>query len=54
VRAALVARARAEGKAIAPATAMTHGLIVATRNSAPFEAAGLTVINPWKTQHRRD
>jgi predicted nucleic acid-binding protein len=60
VRAALVARSRAEGKAIAPAdgyiaaTAMTHGLIVATRNSAPFEAAGLTVINPWKTQHRRD
>ena len=55
--AALRARARAEGKAIAPAdgyiaaTAMAHGLIVATRDTAPFEAAGLIVINPWKTQH---
>jgi len=30
---------------------MTHGLIVATRDTGPFEAAGLTVINPWNTQH---
>ena len=29
------------------AIAMAHGLIVATRDTAPFEAAGLTVINPW-------
>ena len=49
----LRARARVEGKAIAPtdgyiaATATTHGLIVATRDTGPFEAAGLTVINPW-------
>jgi predicted nucleic acid-binding protein len=54
--AVLRARARAEGKAIAPsdgyiaATAATHGLIVATRDAAPFEAAGLTVINPWNAQ----
>ncbi len=53
----LRARARAQGKAIAPAggyiaaTAATHGLIVATRNIGPFEAAGLAVINPWNTQH---
>ena len=55
--AALRARARAQGKAIAPsdgyiaATAASHGLIVATRDTYPFEAAGLTVINPWNTQH---
>jgi hypothetical protein len=51
------ARARADGKAIAPAdgyiaaTAMTHSLIVATRDTMPFEAAGLHVINPWNPQH---
>ena len=55
--AALRVRARAEGKAIAPAdgyiaaTAMTHGLIVATRDTSPFEAAGLAVINPWTMAH---
>jgi predicted nucleic acid-binding protein len=49
----LRARARAQGKAIAPAdgyiaaTAIHHGLMVATRDTAPFEAAGLKVINPW-------
>jgi toxin FitB len=47
-------RARAEGKAIAPtdgyiaAIAALHGLMVATRDTSPFEAAGLKVINPWK------
>ena len=52
--AALRARARAEGKAIAPAfhyiaaTAATHGLTVATRDTGPFEAAGLTVVNTWQ------
>ncbi|RYF21248.1 MAG: type II toxin-antitoxin system VapC family toxin [Comamonadaceae bacterium] len=50
----LMARARAEGKAIAQAdgyiaaTAAAHGLIVATRDTSPFEAAGLSVINPWQ------
>jgi predicted nucleic acid-binding protein len=50
----LRARARAQGKAIAPAdgyiaaTAIHHGLMVATRDFAPFEAAGLKVINPWE------
>ncbi len=53
--AALRARARAQGKAIAPAdgyiaaTAISHGLMVATRDTGPFEAAGLKVINPWST-----
>lgn len=55
--AVLRARARAQGKAIAPADgyvaamAMAHGLKVATRDTGPFEAAGLTVINPWNTSH---
>lgn len=50
----LMARARAQGKAIAKAdgyiaaTAAAHGLIVATRDTSPFEAGGLTVINPWE------
>lgn len=55
--AVLRARARAQGKAIATAdgyiaaTAASHGLMVATRDTGPFEAAGLTVINPWNKQH---
>jgi toxin FitB len=55
--AALRARARTEGKAIAlsdgyiAATAAAHGLMVATRDTGPFEAAGLDVINPWNTAH---
>jgi predicted nucleic acid-binding protein len=49
----LRARARAKGNAIAAAdgyiaaTAVANGLMVATRDTAPFEAAGLAVINPW-------
>ncbi len=55
--AVLRARARAQGKAIAAADgyiaaiATAHALIVATRDTAPFEAAGLTVINPWTAPH---
>ena len=55
--ATLRARARAEGKAISSAdgyiaaTAITPGLIVATRDTSPFEAAGLNVINPWNVPH---
>ena len=49
----LRARARAAGQAIAPAdgyiaaVAATHGFVVATRDTSPFDAVGLTVINPW-------
>jgi len=49
----LRAGTRSKRKAIATAggyiaaTATSHGLIVATRDTGPFEAAGLTVINPW-------
>ncbi|RQR26750.1 MULTISPECIES: type II toxin-antitoxin system VapC family toxin [unclassified Burkholderia] len=51
--AGLRAKARATGNAMASAdgfiaaTAAANGLIVATRDVAPFEAAGLRVIDPW-------
>lgn len=51
-----MARARADGKAIGKAhgyiaaTAATRAFIVATRDVAPFQAAGLKVINPWETR----
>lgn len=51
----LIAKARASGLATATADgyiaaiAATHGLAVATRNTGPFEAAGVKVINPWAT-----
>jgi predicted nucleic acid-binding protein len=53
----LRAKARAQGKTVASAdgyiaaTALTHGLMVATRDTAPFEAAGVSVINPWQAKH---
>ncbi len=53
----LRARARVAGQAFAladgyiAAIAVAHGLIVATRDTGPFEAAGLTVINPWLALH---
>jgi toxin FitB len=49
----LVARARAAGHVIAvsdgqiAAIAAAHGFSVATRDTAPFIAAGIPVINPW-------
>ncbi len=51
--AALMAKARGAGLAVATtdgyiaAIAAANGFAVATRNSRPFEAAGVTVINPW-------
>ena len=54
--AVLRTRARAAGLAVAPADgyiaaiAATHGFAIATRDTAPFEAVGLTVINPWTSQ----
>lgn len=51
---ALMTRARSAGIAIGlsdgyiAASAAAHGLIVATRDTSPFEAAGLSVINPWE------
>lgn len=52
----LMARARVAGQAIGKAdgyiaaTACASGLMVATRDTSPFEAAGLRVVNPWEAQ----
>ena len=49
----LMARARITGKAIGTADgyiaaiAAAIGLAIASRDTSPFEAAGLKVINPW-------
>lgn len=49
----LTAKARTGGVAVATADgyiaaiAAANGFVVATRDTAPFEAAGVTVINPW-------
>ena len=49
----LAAKARAAGRGLPipdgyiAAIAVAHGFAVATRDAAPFEAAGVTVINPW-------
>ena len=51
--ATIVAAARRKGFSISvsdgqiAATAAAHGLSVATRDGAPFRAAGLEVIDPW-------
>ncbi|WP_280354890.1 type II toxin-antitoxin system VapC family toxin [Nocardia otitidiscaviarum] len=50
----IMSTARAAGLAISPpdgmiaATAAAAGFAVATRDTAPFEAAGVPVINPWQ------
>lgn len=53
VYATLVGRARKAGCAMSVsdaqigAIAVVHGFTVATRDTAPFTAAGVPVINPW-------
>jgi len=50
----LTALAKAAGKgfpmpdAYIAAIAFAHGFAVATHDAAPFQAAGLSVINPWE------
>ena len=50
----LLAKTRAVGLAIETADAfiaaiaLANGFAVATRDTRPFEAAGVTVINPWE------
>lgn len=50
----LMTKARAVGLAIGvadgyiAATAATHEMMVATRDTVPFKAAGVSVINPWE------
>jgi predicted nucleic acid-binding protein len=49
----LLAKVRAAGRGIETAdafiaaVAIANGFTVATRDTSPFQAAGLTVINPW-------
>ena len=56
VYAELMAGAKAQGKPVGKddgyiaAIAATNGFIVATRDIGPFEAVGVSVINPWKQQ----
>jgi len=51
--AAIRARAKKAGKAIGAtdgyiaAIAAAHGFAVATRDTTPFDAAGVPVVNPW-------
>jgi predicted nucleic acid-binding protein len=53
--AVLIARARAVGHAIGvadgqiAAIAAAHGFTVATRDTAPFAAAGVPTIDPWNS-----
>lgn len=50
----LLAKSRAAGLAVETAdafiaaVALANGFIVATRDTSPFQAAGLDVINPWE------
>lgn len=52
----LLATSRAAGLAVETAdalmaaVALANGLAVATRDTTPFEAAGLNVINPWNAR----
>lgn len=39
----------AHGDALIAATALVHGLIVVTRNTADFEPADVGLINPWQS-----
>jgi toxin FitB len=50
----IISRAQAKGVAIGvadgqiAAIAAAHGFAVATRDTIPFKAAGVSVINPWR------
>lgn len=39
---------RSDRDALIAATALVHGLTVATRNVADFERTGVVVLNPWE------
>lgn len=52
----LMARARSGGQAVSvsdgyiAATAAANAMMVATRDTAPFEAAGLKTVDPWQSR----
>jgi predicted nucleic acid-binding protein len=39
---------RGERDALIAATALVHGMTVATRNIADFQPTGVTILNPWE------
>lgn len=45
---------RPERDALIAATALVHGLTVATRNVADFETTGVALINPWEPRQAED
>jgi toxin FitB len=45
-----VARSQPANDALIAATALVHGLTVATRNVADFAPMGVKLINPWESQ----
>lgn len=51
----LIGRARAAGYLVSAADgqigaiAVAHGFVVATRDTVPFHAIGVSVINPWES-----
>ena len=55
IYAELMSQAKMAGRSISTAdgyiaaTAAANGMIIATRDTNPFAAAGLEVINPWET-----
>lgn len=52
----LLAKSRVAGlvietaDAVIAAVALANGFTVATRDTSPFEAAGLKIVNPWDSQ----
>jgi len=44
-----VPNSRSDRDALIAATALVHGLTVATRNVADFERMGVGVLNPWES-----
>ena len=43
---------RADRDALIAATALVHGLVVVTRNTADFVATGVSLLDPWKASVR--